>query len=373
MSDNEPIMVWGYLREYEAEKEEIHQAIDKVLTSGQLILGPCVEHFEAEFAAYCGVKYGVGVDNGTNAISLGLIAIGIQPGDEVVTVSNTAVPTVSAIVSMGAVPRFVDVDPRTYLMDPSMLEGAITKKTTCILPVHLYGQCVDMDEVSRVAKKYGLKILEDCAQAHGAEYKGRKAGSMSDAAAFSFYPTKNLGGYGDAGMVITDNQEVECKLRRLRFYGMERTYYAREHGYNSRMDELHAEILRCKLRHLDAYIARRRNLAGRYYDSLSETSLILPHIAPNNHHAYYLFVVRHSHRDDLIVRLKERNIYCNISYPWPVHTMEGYRFMGYKDGDLPMTEMAAKEIFSLPMYPSLSDQEVGEVCLALKDIIHEVD
>jgi len=367
-----PITVWGYLKEYESEKDEIYEAIEKVLTSGRLILGQSVKDFEAEFAAYCGVRYGIGVDNGTNAITLGLLAIGVQSGDEVITVSNTAVPTVSAIVSMGATPRFVDIEPATYLMDTTQLEDAVTDKTTCILPVHLYGQCVNMDRVRQVADKYGLKVLEDCAQGHGAEFKGQKAGAMSDAAAFSFYPTKVLGAYGDGGMVVTNREDVEHKLRRLRFYGMEETYYAREHGYNSRLDELHAEILRRKLTHLDDYIGRRRELAGRYDDLLAATSLTLPQVASGNSHAYYLYVVRHPRRDDIVASLKERDILVNISYPWPIHIMAGYRYLGYREGDLPRTEAAAKEIFSLPMYPSLTDAEHQTVCEALHEILAEL-
>jgi aminotransferase EvaB len=319
-----PIGVWGYLKEYQEEREDILDAVEHVFTSGRLILGESVRNFEEEFADYCGVRHGVGVDNGTNAITLGLRAIGIQPGDEVITVANTAVPTVSAIVSAGATPRFVDIDPATYLMDGDQLENVVTEKTRCILPVHLFGQCVDMDGVHRVAKAHGLKVLEDCAQAHGAEFKGRKAGSMSDAAAFSFYPTKILGAYGDGGMVLTNSDEVEQKLRRLRFYGMEDIYYAEEHGYNARLDELHAEILRTKLRRLDGYIARRRELARRYNEQLSGTSLILPRVSPGSFHAYYLYVVRHPHRDDMMERLKDYDIYVNVSYPWPIHTMRGY-------------------------------------------------
>jgi aminotransferase EvaB len=364
-----PIGVWGYLKEYEDEREDILDAVEHVFTSGRLILGESVRNFEEEFADYCGVRHGVGVDNGTNAITLGLRAIGIQPGDEVITVANTAVPTVSAIVSAGAIPRFADIDPATYLMDGDQLEDVVTEKTSCILPVHLFGQCVNMDSVHRVAKAHGLKVLEDCAQAHGAEFKGRKAGSMSSAAAFSFYPTKILGAYGDGGMVLTDSDEVEHKLRRLRFYGMEDVYYAEEHGYNARLDELHAEILRTKLRRLDGYIARRRELARRYNEQLGDTSLILPQVSPGSFHAYYLYVVRHPHRDEIKERLKDYDIYVNVSYPWPIHTMRGYAHLGYHEGDLPHTEAAAKEIFSLPMYPSLSDEEHDYVCNALREIV----
>lgn len=362
------INVWGYLAEYEQEKDEIFSAIEKVLTSGRLILGESVHKFENDFAQYCDVSYGVGVDNGTDALALGLLALGVTEGDEVITVANTAVPTVSAIVTTGATPRFVDIEPDTYLMDVTLLEKAITPQTKCILPVHLFGQCVDMTQLQAVADKYNLLILEDCAQSHGATHAGQKAGSMSAAAAFSFYPTKILGGYGDGGMVVTNNETIAQKLKRLRFYGMEKQYYALEHGYNSRLDELHAEILWRKLAHLDDYITRRQTLAAHYDQALADTDLILPYTAANNTHAYYLYVVRHPQRDTIIERLQQEDIWVNISYPWPIHTMTGYTYLGYEEGDLPHTEKAAQEIFSLPMYPTLTDAEQERVC----DVLHHI-
>lgn len=365
------IRVWGYLKEYEQEKEEILAAAEKVLESGTLILGENVKLFEQEFAGYCGVRYGVGVNSGTDALFLGLRALGIGQGDEVITVANTAVPTVSAIVSTGATPRFVDIDPATYLMDATQIESAISKKTKCILPVHLYGQCVDMDQVRALAEQYGLKVLEDCAQSHGARYKGAMSGALSDLAAFSFYPTKILGGYGDGGMVITDDERLYTNLMRLRFYGMEKTYYAIEHGYNSRLDELHAAILRGKLKHLPKYIARRKEIAVRYDQMLADTILIQPTTAAGNEHAYYLYVCRHPERDRIIEELKKRDILLNISYPWPIHTMTGYQHFGYRNGDLPHTEKAAQEIFSLPMYPSLTDEELEKVISGLHDILKQ--
>jgi len=234
---------WDYIAEYENEKEEIHSAIEEVLTSGCLVLGDKVKQFETKYANYCEVKFGVGVDNGTNAIFLALKALGIGENDEVITVSNTAVATVSAIVSAGASPVFVDVDETSFLMDTTKIEKAINSKTKCILPVHLYGQCVEMDEVNQIAKKYNLKVIEDCAQSHGATYNNSKAGSLSDIAATSFYPTKILGTYGDAGMVLMNNEDLYNKLLRLRFYGIDGLYNAIEHGYNSRLDEIHAAIL----------------------------------------------------------------------------------------------------------------------------------
>jgi aminotransferase EvaB len=362
------IQVWDYRQEYEAERDEILAAVDDVFRSGRLILGERVRAFENELAAYCGVRHGVGVNSGTDALVLALRALGLRDGDEVITVANTAIPTVSAIVTTGAVPRFVDVDPRTYLMDVARLEEAVTPRTRCILPVHLFGQCVDMDAVNAVAARHGAQTLEDCAQSTGAEYRARRAGSMSDIAAFSFYPTKILGGYGDGGMVVTADEALAAHVRRLRMYGTDGRYYAEEQGYNSRLDEVQAAILQRKLRRLPAYIARRREIARRYDRLLAASGLRLPVTAPENHHAYYLYVVRHPARDRIVKELGSRDIIVNVSYPWPIHTMRGYTQFGYVEGDLPETEAAAREIFSLPMYPSLTEAEQDRVCETLHEI-----
>jgi aminotransferase EvaB len=363
------IKVWDYLPEYAQEKEEILSAIEEVLDSGLLILGRKVKEFEEAYSAYCGVKHGIGVANGTDAIFLALKALGVGPGDEVITVSNTAIPTVSAIVSTGATPVFVDIIEDTYLIDTSKIEAAITNKTKCLLPVHLFGQCVDMDEVNRIAKKHDLFVLEDCAQSHGAVYKGAKAGSMSDISTTSFYPTKILGTFGDGGMVNTNSDDLERKMRRLRFYGAEKTYYAIEHGYNSRLDELHASILLKKIKHLDRYIERRRQLAAQYQELLKDTSLVLPTEAGYGRHAFYIYVVRHRKRDWVIEELKKQDILVNISYPWPIHTMTGYRYLGFKEGMLPVTEKMATEIFSLPLYPSLTEEQQKRVVDALTELL----
>ncbi len=365
------VRVWSYQKEYEEDKETILNAIREVFESGVLILGEKGRTLEKEYAAYCNVKYGVGVDNGTNAIVLALKSLGVGHGDEVITVSNTAIPTVSAIVTTGATPVFVDIDPETYLMDVNKLEAAINVKTKCILPVHLFGQCVDMDPLLAIARKHKLYVIEDVAQAQGAEYKGKKAGSLSDISTTSFYPTKILGGYGDGGMVIMNDEVLYAKMKRLRFYGAEKTYYALEQGYNSRLDEIQAAILLTKLPHLDEYIDRRRAIAALYNKQLAGTSYILPKEAAYGKHAYYLYVVRHSRRELIMDELKKNGIFVNISYPWPIHTMSGYSFLGYKEGDLPETEQVAKEIFSLPMYPTLTDEEVYYVCAVLKKILGE--
>lgn len=363
------VRVWGYLKEYAENKEEILRAVEEVFESGQLILGDKVQLFEKSYAAYCEIGYGIGVDNGTNAIILALRSLGIGEGDEVITVANTAIPTVSAIVTTGATPVFVDIDPKTFLMDVSNVEAAITSKTKCILPVHLYGQCVDMDPLTEIAYRYNLYIIEDCAQAQGALYKGKMAGCLSSASTTSFYPTKVLGAYGDGGMILTNDDEINKRLRRLRFYGAEKTYYALEHGYNSRLDEVQAAILLTKLPKMEEYVRRRNEIAQLYNEMLQNTGLILPQEQPYNRHSYYLYVVRHPLRDDIITKLKEKQIFLNISYPWPIHTMKAYSYLGYKDGDLPETELAAREIFSLPMYPTLTNEEVEYVCYQIQEIM----
>jgi aminotransferase EvaB len=359
------IKVWDYLKEYEDERDDILAGIEKVLRSGKLILGPSVEAFEKRFADFCGVKHGVGVNSGTDALFLALKALGVGADDEVVTVSNTAVPTVAAIVSTGAAPKFVDIEADTYLMDVTQLEQAIGSRTKCILPVHLFGQCVNMEEVERIASEHGLKVVEDCAQSHGAMRNGKRAGSMSHAAAFSFYPTKIIGAFGDGGMVVTKNKEIAARVRRLRTYGMENNYYSVEHGYNSRLDELQAEILLRKMSRLESYIARRRVLATRYDEALQDTELVLPKTRPGNFHAYYLYVVRHGQRDRIIKKLAEHDILVNIHYPWPIHAMKGYDYFNRYKGELARTERAAKEIFSLPMYPMISNSEQDYVCETL--------
>jgi aminotransferase EvaB len=355
---------WDYRLEYEDEREEIHSAIEEVLCSGSLVLGDKVKKFESDYAHYCEVQFGVGVDNGTNAIFLALKALGIGENDEVITVANTAVPTVSAIVSAGARPVFVDVDAASFLMDTTKIEAAITPRTKCLLPVHLFGQCVDMDEIARIAQRYNLKVLEDCAQSHGATYKGHKAGSLSDIAATSFYPTKILGTFGDAGMVLTNNEVLYKKLLRLRFYGMDGHGYALEHGYNCRLDEIQAAILLKKFNHIEDYISKRISLAKQYQALLKGTGLVLPAEMSYGRHAYYLYVVRHPQQDLILAELKSKDVLLNVHYPHPIHLMEGYKFLNYTAGDLPITERLANEIFSLPLYPSLTNttqQYVAEV------------
>jgi aminotransferase EvaB len=362
--------VWDYLTEYRSERGDILGAVDKVFSSGALVLADSVKGFEEEFAAYHGMNHCVGVDNGTNALKLALQALGIGPGDEVITVSNTAAPTVVAIDGTGATPVFVDVREDDFLMNVEQVEAAITPRTKAVLPVHLYGQCVDLDPLKDLADRHGLAILEDCAQAHGATYQGRLAGTTGQAAAFSFYPTKVLGAYGDGGAVITSSAEIDARLRRLRYYGMEKVYYTvQTPAHNSRLDEVQAEILRRKLTRLDAYVAGRQEIARRYQEALGDTELVLPRVNAGNTHVYYVYVVRHPERDRIIEALKAYDISLNISYPWPVHTMTGFAHLGYAKGSLPVTEKLANEIFSLPMYPSLSAGLQDKVIAAIREVL----
>lgn len=361
------IRVWSYLEEYQKEKKEIQKAISSVLDSGQLILGPNVSAFEEEFSQWVGGKYSVGVANGTDAIFLALKALDIGKGDQVITVSNTAVPTVSAITAAGAEPVFVDIDPETYLMNVDQVKARINKKTKAVIAVHLYGQAVDMDELKKTTKKKGIYIIEDCAQSHGAIYKKRMTGSIGDISAFSFYPTKILGTYGDGGLCMTNSAKIRDKLKRLRFYGMKKTYYSLEQGFNSRLDELHAAILRVKLKKLNTYVNKRQKIAKYYSKKLADTAYITPKIAKNNVHAFYVYVVRHPQRDKVMKMLAKNDIFVNISYPYPIHTMSGMRSLT-KKYSLPHTDKAAAEIFSLPMYPSLTRKEQDFVIKILRDI-----
>jgi aminotransferase EvaB len=364
------IRVWDYLVEYEREREDILDAVDTVFRSGQLILGKSLHAFEAEFASYHGRAHCVGLDNGTNALVMGLRALGVGPGDEVITVSNTAAPTVVAIDQVGATPVFVDVRAGNYLMDTDQVAAAITGRTRCLLPVHLYGQCVDMAPLTALAASHGLALLEDCAQAHGARHHGALAGTLGDAAAFSFYPTKVLGAYGDGGATITSDPDVDTNLRRLRYYGMKDRYYVvSTPGHNSRLDDVHAEILRRKLRRLDGYITARRAVAQRYAERLADTDLVLPATEPGNEHVYYVYVVRHPKRDAILEALKAYDIELNVSYRWPVHTMSGFTHLGYGRGSLPVTEALADEIFSLPMYSSMSEDLQDKVIDALREVL----
>lgn len=373
------IKVWDYLKEYELLRDDILKAVDEVFKGGILIFGPKLEEFEEKFSKYNECKFGIGVGNCTDALYIALKACEIGKGDEVITVSNTAVPTVTAIVNAGSDVKFVDID-KYSLMDVDKIEQAITKKTKAIIPVHLFGQVCDMKKIMELAKKYNLKVIEDCAQAHGATYYKKKAGSIGDIGCFSFYPTKIFGAYGDGGFITTNDKKLYDKMHRIRFLGMEKKkmssghwngkYYAIEHGTNSRLDEVHAAILLKKLEYLDTWIDRRRTIAKRYNKELKDSEISLPLEAPNNKHAYYIYVVAHKNRDHILAELVKKNIHLNISYPWPIHIMDAYKhFVGSNCTHLKKTEEQAKKIFSLPMYPTLTDEEQETVIQELKKLV----
>lgn len=362
------IPYFDYRPEYLRLKREFDEAWERVLASGNLILGPEVRAFERECAASLGVSGAVGVNSGTDALHLALRALGVGEGDEVVTVANAGVPPVAAIRVAGAVPRFVDVDPHTLLLDPERLEDALTPRTRCVLPVHLYGQPVEMEPVLRFASEHGLKVVEDCAQAQGASYRGEPVGSLGDVGCFSFYPTKTVGAYGDGGLCVTRDAGLERRIRMLRMYGFDEDRHAHVEGFNSRLDELQAAILRVKLKHLDAAVDSRREIARRYTESLEGAGCTVTGRTPDSTHAFHLFVIRVADRARWTAALRDAEIGFGIHYPEPVHRMEAYRVLGYREGDLPVTERACETVLSLPIYPGLSGDEVDEVARTLRDI-----
>jgi dTDP-4-amino-4,6-dideoxygalactose transaminase len=356
------IKYWNYLDEYQRDRRRILEIVDRVFSSGRLILGPEVAAFEKQFAAYCGVAHGVGVNSCTDALFLALKTLEIGPGDEVITVANTAVPTIAAIRAAGAMPVFVDVEEETFLIEVSQIEPAITSRTKCILPVHLFGQVADMGPLLDIAARHGLKIIEDCAQAAGALYEKRKAGSFGVIGAFSFYPTKVLGGYGDGGMLITDHGAYYEKLRKLRFYGMREAYYAEDEGFNSRLDEIQAALLLSKLETLDESVRKRQDIAAIYTRELSGVGdIVVPVVRRGRTHQFYTYTIRTKQRDELMRYLLEHEIEVRINYPTPIHLMRGYGFLNYRAGRLPVTEKLSGEILSLPLYPGLAGEDVSRV------------
>jgi dTDP-4-amino-4,6-dideoxygalactose transaminase len=348
-------------RQYTAIKNEIDMAIAGVLATGRFILGDNVVAFEQEFAAYCGVEHAVGVGSGTEALHLALLALDIGAGDEVITVPHTAVATVAAIELAGADPVLVDVEPATMTMDPIEVEAKITSRTRAILPVHLYGHPAHLAALGAIAARHGLLVVEDCAQAHGAEYEGRRVGGFGHVGCFSFYPTKNLGAYGDGGMVVTNDAALARKLRLLREYGWQERYVSSQRGgTNSRLDELQAAILRVKLRHLEEWTAARRALAAHYGALLAYSGVSAPAEAVNVRHVYHLYVIRSLQRDALQAYLRGHGVATSIHYPTPVHLQPGYADLARGSGSFPVCERLAEEILSLPMFPELTTAEVEQ-------------
>jgi dTDP-4-amino-4,6-dideoxygalactose transaminase len=351
--------------QYRSIKPEIDAAVLKVLESSEFVLGSEVASFEEEFAAYCGARHAMGVNSGTSALHLALLAAGVGPGDEVISVPFTFVATTAAIRYTGAQPVFVDIDPTTYNLNPREIEAKITERTKAILPVHLYGQPADMDPILAIARKHNLIVIEDAAQAHGAEYKGRRAGSLGDLAAFSFYPTKNLGACGEGGIVTTNNPEFARTVRLLRDWGTERKYHHALRGYNYRMEGIQAAVLRVKLRYLERWTEARRALAARYTRLLAGSDALPPYVMPQVRHVYCVYSVRAPQRDLLIERLRARQVQFAIHYPIPIHLMEAHADLGYRTGDFPVSEEAAEQVLALPIYPEMTQEQVDPVAEAV--------
>jgi len=352
--------------QYASIKDEVHAAITHVLESGQFVLGSEVAAFEQEFAAYCHSQHGIGVNSGTSALHLALLAAGVGPGDEVITTPFTFVATIAAILYTGAQPVLVDIDPMSFTLDPSKIEQVITNRTRVILPVHLYGQPAAMHPILDIARRYDLIVIEDAAQAHGAEYQGQRVGSLGDMACFSFYPGKNLGAYGEAGIVTTSDAGYAHTIRMLRDWGQSQKYLHDLRGYNYRMDALQGAVLRIKLRHLDAWNNTRRAHAARYNELLAESNIQNPAEMPDCHHVYHIYAIRTAKRQQLQAALYQQGIHTGIHYPAPVHLLPAYADLGYRAGDFPAAEQAAREVLSLPMYAELTDAQLQQIAQAIQ-------
>jgi dTDP-4-amino-4,6-dideoxygalactose transaminase len=354
--------------QYESIKDDINNAINDVIGKTAFAGGPFVKKFEEEFAAFCKTKQCIGVGSGTEALWLALLGLGIGPGDEVITAPNTFIATAEAISFCGAKPIFVDVDENTYNMNPALVEETITPRTKAIIPVHLFGQMADMDPIMEISKKRGIFVIEDAAQAHGAEYKGRRAGSIGDAGCFSFYPGKNLGAYGEAGAVVTNDEELDQKIRMLRDHGQAKKYHHTYIGWNSRMDGIQGAILSVKLKHLEKWTESRRRNAKIYDELLQEVpEVVTPQEMTYGKHVYHLFAIRTAERDRMIAALAEKEIFCGIHYPIPVHLLDAYKSLNLRKGSFPVAEKSASEFVSLPMFPELTREKIEFVVRGVKE------
>ncbi len=366
-----PVPFLNLRAQHDPLRSELLASIAEVIDSSAFAGGPYVARFEEDFAAFCDTRHAIGVGNGTDALWLPLLALGVGPGDEVITVAHTFIATAEAISYCGAKPVFVDIDETTYTLNPALLEAAITPRTKAIIPVHLYGQMADMDPIMAIAARHNLPVIEDACQAHGAEYKGRKAGTIGIAGAFSFYPGKNLGALGEAGAVVTSDAALATKIQVLRDHGQKTKYYHSVIGWNARMDGIQGAALRIKLRVLAAGNAARRAHAGRYSEKLAGVAgVATPQVAGHGVPVFHLYVVRVANRDQVLAALGQRGIACGIHYPKPVHLQEAYASLGYQRGSLPVTERCADEILSLPMFPELTDAQIDTVVTELQAVLH---
>ncbi len=359
---NMRIPLIDFKAQYKSIEKEIDAAIKEVLLSGQYILGPIVKEFEEQIAAYCGVRYAIGVASGSDALILALRALDIDPGDEVITTPFTFVATAHAIVHCGAKPVFVDIDPDTFNINPDLIEPVITKKTKAIIPVHLYGHPANMDPIMGIAKAYNLYVVEDAAQAFGARYNGKKVGSIGHAGCFSFFPTKNLGCYGDGGMVVTDNPDIAEKVDILRRQGCREKYHAEMIGYNSRLDAVQAAILKVKLKYVDQWNEQRRNIACRYNELLSSSSVQAPVEAPYACHIYHQYTIKFKNRDDIRQYLAKNGIETSVYYPQPLHLQRTYKYLGYEKSAFPQAEKASQVVLSLPIFTEMTFKMQNKVC-----------
>jgi UDP-2-acetamido-2-deoxy-ribo-hexuluronate aminotransferase len=367
-SNTEIVPMIDLKRQFQEIKEEIFQVMTEIFGSGQYILGPRVSEFEKKIADYHGVSEAVGVASGTDAIHLSINAFGIGEGDEVITTPFTFFATVEAILYSGAMPVFVDVDAETFNIDTSQIETKITDKTKAILPVHLFGQMADMQEISKLAKKYGLKVIEDCAQSFGANLNGKKAGSFGDAGCFSFYPSKNLGGYGDGGIITINDSMIADKVRKLRNHGSRSSYIHEDIGFNSRLDEIQAGVLLVKFKYIDKYNLARRQKAALYTVLLSD-KVRCPVEKKGAYHVFHQYTIRNDKRDEIKKRLRDKGISSVVYYPVPLHLQEALRFLGYKEGDFPVAEKSAKEVLSLPIYPEIEEPVIEKIAEIIKAVV----
>ena len=375
------IKSWDYLREYKKLKREILNSVNKVFESGTLLFGQELIKFEKNFCKFNNSKYGIGVGSGTDALFIALKVLGVGIGDEVITVSNTAIPTVASIINTGAKVRFVDIG-KDSLMDIKKIKDAINSKTKVIVPVHLFGQTCDMSGILSISKKYNLKIVEDCAQACGALYKNQKAGSIGDIGCYSFYPTKILGAYGDGGFLTTNNKKLYEKMHRFRFYGIDtlkknkkwnNKYYSIDHGTNSRLSEIQASILNLKLKYVNSYIRKRRFIAQKYFKGLMESGIILPIVNKKNFHVFHIFAVSHPKRELILKKLSLKKINLSIHYPYPIHIMKAYKNFTYNySSRLIETEKKAKTTFSLPVYPGIKNYEIENIIQNINKIVSKI-
>ncbi len=357
-------------RQHKPIKKELMNAFEKVLDSGQFILGDEVKNFEHEVASYIGTEYAIGVSNGTDALLLSLAALGVHSGDEVITSPFTFMATAEVIALLGAKPIFCDIEPKTFNISPDKITPLISEKTKAILPVHLYGQAADMDKIMKIAKENNLKVVEDMAQAIGSKYNGENIGKFGDTACISFFPTKNLNALGDAGMIVTNNEFLDNKLRALRVHGASKKYYHDVLGYNDRLDAIQATFLRIKLKYLDEWNKKRRETALKYDEGLKD-SVEVPYITPGNETVYHQYTIRTSRRDELKQYLTEKNIGTAIHYPIPLHLQKAFDYLGYKEGDFPESEKAAKEVLSLPIHPDLADEEIEYVIITIREFFEK--